>query len=209
MARKARVWWPGACYHIMCRGNHRHDIFRDDEDKEVYRSILGQVKLTHPYILHSYCLMTNHVHLQIETKDLAPGPIMKMINMKYAIYFNKKYRYIGQLLQGRFRAETIESDEYFLTINRYIHLNPVKAGMVEHPLEYRWSSCREYFADSPNPLIEKQRTLGYFSEPQLEHFKEYLENGISGLVKISEAMWESLLKEDEEDNGVNESEEIR
>jgi hypothetical protein len=145
----------------------------------------------------------------METKDLAPGQIMKMINMKYAIYFNKKYRFIGQLLQGRFRAEIIESDEYFLAINRYIHLNPVKAGMVEHPMEYRWSSCRDYFVDPPSPLIVKQKTLNYFSEPRLGHFKEYLENGISGIVQISEALWESLLKEDEEDNGVNESEGIQ
>lgn len=206
MARKARVWWPGACYHIMCRGNHRHDIFRDDEDREVYISILRQVKASQPYILHSYCLMTNHVHLQIETKDIAPGTIMKMINMKYAIYFNKKYRFVGQLMQGRYRDELINSDEYFLTISRYIHLNPVKANMVEHPIEYRWSSCKEYFTDTHNPLIEKTKTLAYFSEPQLENYKNYLEYGISGQIQISEAMWESLLKEDEEANGIDESE---
>lgn len=209
MARKARVWWPGACYHIMCRGNHRHDIFRDDEDREVYISILRQVKSTHPYILHSYCLMTNHVHLQIETKDLAPGSIMKMINMKYTIYFNKKYRFIGQLMQGRYRDELISSDEYFLTINRYIHLNPVKAGIVEHPLEYRWSSCKEYFTDIQNPLVKKDKTLAYFSEPRVENYKNYLEHGISGKIQISEAIWESLLKEDEEINSIDEGEGIR
>lgn len=199
MARKSRVWWPGAIYHIMCRGNHRQNIFRDDEDREVYRSILRQVKLTHPFILHAYCLMTNHVHLQIETGDLATGPIMKLINMKYSIYFNKKYHFVGQLLQGRYRAELIDGDEYFLTINRYIHLNPVKAGMVTHPLEYPWSSCREYFDDPPNPFITKEKTLAYFTEPRLERYREYLENGISGQIRISEAIWETLLQEDEEE----------
>jgi len=208
MPRKSRVWWPGAIYHIMCRGNHRHNIFRDDEDSQVYISVLRQVKATHPFILHSYCLMTNHVHLQIETKDISLSTIMKMINMKYAIYFNKKYHFIGQLMQGRFRSELIENDEYFLTINRYIHLNPVKAKMVDHPLEYQWSSCREYFENPNNPLVEKEKTLGYFSEPRLDRYKEYLEKGISGQVKISEAMWESLLKEDEEANGVEVKEEI-
>ncbi len=202
MARKPREWWPGAIYHIMSRGNHRHNIFRDDEDRQVYLSILRQVKHTHPYILHSYCLMTNHVHLQIETIDLPPGSIMKMINMKYAIYFNKKYHFIGQLMQGRFRSETITSDEYFLAINRYIHLNPVKAAMVEHPLEYRWSSCKEYFVDSPEPLIEKQKTLNYFSEPKLDNFRQFLEKGSSGSHKISDEMWEALLKEDEIDDVV-------
>src|SRR5665648_1196779 len=102
MARKARIWWPGATYHVMCRGNHQHEIFRDDEDREVYLSVLRQVQSTHPYILHTYCLMTNHVHLQLETKEVKLGAIMKMINMKYAIYFNKKYHFVGQLLQGRY-----------------------------------------------------------------------------------------------------------
>ncbi|MGI6120411.1 MAG: hypothetical protein ACOYIB_07595 [Desulfosporosinus sp.] len=111
-------------------------------------------------------------------------------------------------MQGRFKSELIENDQYFLTINRYLHLNPVKAKMVEHPLEYRWSSCREYFEKSTNPLIKKEKTLGYFPEPKLERYKEYLEKGISGHIKISEAMWESLLKKDEEANQVDEKEEI-
>jgi putative transposase len=208
VARKPRAWWPGATYHIMCRGNHRHDIFRDDEDREVYWSVLCQVKITHPYILHSYCLMTNHVHLQLETKDIPPGTIMKMINMKYAIYFNKKYRFVGQLLQGRYRSEIINTDEYFLAISRYIHLNPVKAGMVTFPLDYPWSSCRKYFSEMPNLLVDVQKTLGYFSEPKRERFKAYLERGINEEIQISEAMWESLLKEDEEVNPVEEEGEV-
>jgi putative transposase len=209
MARKPRPWWPGAIYHIMCRGNHRHEIYRDDEDRQVYRSVLSQVKLTHPFIIHSYCMMTNHVHLQLETKDIPLGTIMKMINMKYAIYFNKKYHFVGQLMQGRFRSEIIDTDEYFLAISRYIHLNPVKAKMVANPLDYKWSSCREYFMELPVTLVETQKTLGYFSQPARERYKEYLEEGISGTVRVNEAMWESLLREDEEDNPQMENEEVQ
>ena len=69
MARKVRVWWPGATYHVMCRGNHQHEIYRDDEDREVYLSVLRQVQITQPYILHTYCLMTNHVHLKTFSLD--------------------------------------------------------------------------------------------------------------------------------------------
>jgi putative transposase len=145
---------------------------------------------------------------ETETIDISLSQILKMITMKYAIFFNKKYHFVGQLMQGRFKSELIENDQYFLTINRYLHLNPVKAKMVEHPLEYRWSSCREYFEKSTNPLIKKEKTLGYFPEPKLERYKEYLEKGISGHIKISEAMWESLLKKDEEANQVDEKEEI-
>ncbi|MHB1407251.1 MAG: transposase [Desulfitobacteriaceae bacterium] len=197
MARKKRMWWPGAIYHIMCRGNHRHDIFRDDEDREVYRSVLSQVKLIHSFVLHSYCLMTNHIHLQIETQDIDTGQIMKRINMKYAIYFNKKYRFVGQLMQGRYNSEVIDNNDYFLAVNRYIHLNPVKAGIVEHPLEYRWSSCKEYFSGNSN-LIKTDKTLAYFNQPQLERYREFLESGISGTIEISQSMWEKLIRDDEE-----------
>ena len=177
MARKCRVWWPGAIYHVMCRGNHQHEIFRDDEDRQVYLSVLRQVQVTHPYILHTYCLMTNHVHLQIETKVVDISTIMKMINMKYAIYFNKKYRFVGQLLQGRYRSEIIDNDSYFLATNRYILLNPVKANMVEQPLEYQWSSCRFYFKEFPESIVEKDKVLGYFGEPKILRYQAFLEKG--------------------------------
>ncbi|MHB1407768.1 MAG: hypothetical protein ACYCV0_19540, partial [Desulfitobacteriaceae bacterium] len=113
--------------------------------------------------------------------------------------------FVGQLMQGRFRSELITTDEYFLTINRYIHLNPVKAAIVEHPLDYRWSSCQDFFIERPNFLIEKEKTLAYFSAPQLERYRIFLEKGISDSYKISEPMWEALLQEDEE-NSVEESE---
>lgn len=178
MARKARIWWPGATYHVMCRGNHKNEIFRDDKDREVYLNILRQVQLTLPFTLHTYCLMTNHVHLQIETKESTLSSIMKMINMKYAIYFNKKNNIIGQLLQGRYRSEIIDTDNYFLATNRYILLNPVKAGVVEHPLDYPWSSWRAYFEELPNPMVEKEKILGYFGVPPFERYQTFLEKGI-------------------------------
>lgn len=193
MARKARVWWPGATYHVMCRGNHQHQIYRDDEDREVYLSVLRQVQITQPYILHTYCLMTNHVHLQIETKDSALSTIMKMINMKYAIYFNKKYHFVGQLLQGRYRSEIIDDDGYFLATNRYIHLNPVKAGMVEHPLEFPWSSCRAYFEELLNPIVEKKKVLGYFGEPKIQRYQAFLEKGICQTVEGAGTLPERLM----------------
>ncbi|HZK54281.1 MAG TPA: transposase [Desulfosporosinus sp.] len=193
MARKARIWWPGATYHVMCRGNHQHEIFRDDEDREVYLSVLRQVQSTHPYILHTYCLMTNHVHLQLETKEVKLGAIMKMINMKYAIYFNKKYHFVGQLLQGRYRSEMIDNDRYFLAINRYIHLNPVKANMVERPLEYAWSSCQTYFAELPNLLVEKGKILGHFGEPQILRYQAFLEKGICHTVEDAGTLPERLM----------------
>ena len=151
MPRKNRVWYPGAVYHIMCRGNHRQEIYRDEEDRLFFHTTLKEVKENTPYILHSYCLMTNHFHLQIETGDINISQVMKRINMLYAIYFNKKYNFVGHLFQGRYRSELIETMPYHLGISRYIHLNPVRANIVERPALYQWSSYKTYMIPLRKP----------------------------------------------------------
>lgn len=178
MARKKRVWWPGASYHIMSRGNHRLEIFRDDEDRYVYLSMLAQVKDRHPFKLHAYCLMSNHVHFQLETIETDPGKIMKLLTMKYAIFFNKKYRFVGQLMQGRFQAEAIEDDRYYLALNRYIHLNPVKAGIVPHPRDYQWSSYNVYMEGIKPSPVDIVKTLGYFTDPKITRFEQFTVGGL-------------------------------
>jgi hypothetical protein len=137
--------------------------------------------------------MTNHVHLQIETKESTLSTIMKMINMKYAIYFNKKYHFVGQLLQGRYKSEIIDDDGYFLATHRYIHLNPVKADMVERPLEFPWSSCRAYFEEVLNPLVETEKVLGYFGEPKIQRYQAFLEKGICQSVERAGTLPERLM----------------
>ena len=149
-------------YHIMCRGNHRHDIYRDDEDRQFYIQVLKEASKYYPYLLHSYCLMTNHVHLQIETLGMDISQVMKRINMLYAIYFNKKYSFVGHLFQGRYRAELIEKDTYVLETSRYIHLNPVRANMVEHPQDYPWSSYAIYMEGEDHPLVTTGKILSFF-----------------------------------------------
>ncbi|MGE5454962.1 MAG: transposase, partial [Methylocystaceae bacterium] len=137
MPRKPRIWFPGAIYHITCRGNHQSDIFRDDTDRFELLNILDETQHKFPYKLHGYCFMSNHVHLHIETIDVNIGQIMKKINMSYAMHFNYRYQFIGHLFQDRYRAELIDSDEYNLTASRYIHLNPVRANIVEKPIDYQ------------------------------------------------------------------------
>ncbi len=178
MARKSRVWWPGADYHIMCRGNRRSDIFMDEIDRKVFLRMLAQVKEKHPFILHAYCLMSNHVHFHLETIDTDPGKIMKLLNMKYAIFFNNKYHLEGHLMQGRFRAEIVTNDRYFLALNRYIHLNPVVAGIVLHPKDYRWSSYNAYVDGKFSFLVNTKKTLGYFPNPKISNFEEFTVAGI-------------------------------
>ena len=126
----------------------------------------------------AYCLMSNHVHFQLETIETDPGKIMKLLNMKYAIFFNKKYRFVGQLMQGRFQAEVIEDDRYFLALNRYIHLNPVKASIALHPKDYQWSSYNVYMEGIEPSPVDTVKTLGYFNDPKISRFEQFTVGGL-------------------------------
>lgn len=176
MPRKKRVWYPGAVYHIMTRGNRRSDVFKDEEDYQVYLTVLRQTMEKYTYILYTYCLMTNHIHLQIETKDIEIWKIMGYINSNYTKYFNNKYNVVGHLFQGRYRAELIESDAYNLQTSRYIHLNPVKASMVDVPLEYKWSSYGVYMGQAKSEIVTDEKILSYFKDNSRQLYKNYVES---------------------------------
>jgi len=175
MARKLRVWYPGAMYHITSRGNRRAALFYDDFDKKSYLEILEEARVYYPFHLHSYCLMTNHIHLQLETIDHHPQYIMKMLNSRYALYFNKRHRLVGHVFQGRYGAELIETVDYQLEVSRYIHMNPIEAEMVTKPEEYPWSSYRAYILEKKNPYITTEKILGYFKEPKKEKYRKFVE----------------------------------
>ncbi|MCZ0703017.1 REP element-mobilizing transposase RayT [Natronobacillus azotifigens] len=131
MPRKKRIWFTGAKYHITSRGIRRTSLFFDDDDRLEYLRLLKQTKLLHPFILHTYCLMTNHIHLHIETIDHPTGTIMKYLHSQYATYFNHKYHYSGHVFESRYGSELLDSVEYELEVNKYIHLNPLRANMVQ------------------------------------------------------------------------------
>jgi len=175
MSRKHRVWYPGAIYHITARGNRRLSIFHHPDDYEVYLKILADVQSMYPFLLHSYCLMTNHLHLQIETTNFHIKEIMKELHSRYAVYFNKKYGYVGHVFQGRYGAELIKKDRYFLEVSRYIHRNPLEAKMVKDLSSYRWSSYPSYLHLVENQMISLQKTLQYFPEPRMQHYKQFVE----------------------------------
>ncbi|MBY0097314.1 transposase [Mesobacillus maritimus] len=175
MSRKHRIWYPGAKYHITSRGNRRAAIFYDDFDHQAYLEILEEVRNYFPFQLHSYCLMTNHLHLQIETIHHHPKEIMKMLNSQYAMHFNKRHHLVGHVFQGRYGAEIIETAEYFLEVSRYIHLNPVEANMVKNPHDYTWSSYSAYISNDLNPHITTSKILSHFPEPQKESYRKYVE----------------------------------
>ena len=144
MARPLRIQYPGAFYHVMSRGNEQKEIFKSRRDREQFLGYLETATTRYGAVFHSYCLMNNHYHLLLETPEGNLSQIMRHINGAYTTYFNTKRKRAGHLFQGRFKAILIEADEYALELSRYIHLNPVRAGMVETPVTYEWTSYSAY-----------------------------------------------------------------
>lgn len=141
MARLPRFDIPGQPQHVIQRGNNRSAIFADEEDYEFYLKKLGDACQKHQCDLHAYVLMTNHVHLLLTPHAKGGiGKVMQMLGRYYVQYFNYRYSRTGTLWEGRYKASVIDSEQYLLTCSRYIELNPVRAGMVEHPRDYLWSS---------------------------------------------------------------------
>ena len=141
MSRRKRMYLSGYTYHVVQRGNNRKPCFFEDEDYQTYLQLMGETAHRYANALHAYCLMTNHVHLLITQRDL-PGisKLMQVLGSRYAQLMNKKYGRTGTLWEGRHKASIVETDRYLLTCYRYIELNPVRAGMVGRPADYRWSS---------------------------------------------------------------------
>ncbi len=119
-------------------------MFEDEDDYQSFLEGICRAKELYPFRIHSMCLMTNHVHLLIETGDVELWKIMQRILHPYAMNYNRKYHFSGHLFEGRYKACLIEDDSYFLEVSRYIHLNPVKAGMVGKPADYEYSSFGIY-----------------------------------------------------------------
>lgn len=162
MARKKRVWYPGAQYHVMTRGNRRTNIFKTTDDFHEYLMILFDTKLKYPFKLYAYCLMDNHIHLHIKTEKVKLSRIMQQVNTMYSRYFNEEYNLVGHTFQGRYVAELIETDAYMLQTNRYIHNNPVKAKIVKYPQDYKWSSYPSYVYGIDGHLVDHKEFLQRF-----------------------------------------------
>ena len=192
MARQLRVEYAGAFYHITSRGNERKRIFWADEDREEFKGILQRTKERYGYLLHAYVLMDNHYHLLMETPHANIKQAMQNINTSYTVYANRKHGRAGHLFQGRYKAFIVDKENYLLELSRYIHLNPVKAGMVEKPEDYLWSSYRDYiYGDRKGALSEVDDTLFLFSRRRAVaalRYREFVNAGIGKESPIKEAV---------------------
>ena len=196
MVTPRRIWFSGASYHVTARGNHRNDIFRDESDLGMYL-ILVKENLKYyekyNYELISYCLMTNHVHLQIRANEKEVTDLIRRLHSMYSRYFNKKYNYIGHLWQDKYFSELIEDDKQMLETSRYIHLNPVRANMVKKPEEYIWSSFSMYIGISKEDIINSNRILSYFQRgDQRNLYKAFVESGIKTKYEEEESVVDGI-----------------
>ncbi|MBO1223308.1 MAG: transposase [Candidatus Scalindua sediminis] len=183
MARPLRLEFKGAFYHVTSRGNLRDKIFFDDKDREKFLEILRRTKERYVYVLHSYALMENHYHLFLETPRANVSQIMQNINTSYTVYINKKHKRFGHLFQGRFKGIIVDKETYLIVLSRYIHLNPVRAGIVKNPEDYKWTSYRKYIGvyNGKDSIVDAAETLSYFSKTKtaaIKAYREFVEEGI-------------------------------
>jgi len=175
MARPLRIEYPGAFYHITARGNEQKDIFRDDKDRERFLQYLETAAGRYQAVIHVYCLMGNHYHLLLSTPEGNLSQIMRHINGGYTTWFNKRHNRYGHLFQGRYKAILVDADPYAGELSRYIHLNPVRAGMVRQPDHYQWSSYSSYSGKAKPPRwLTADWLLQYFGKKPSDAKKAYV-----------------------------------
>jgi len=183
MGRALRIVDKGLIYHVINRGNAKQPVFLDEEDFEKYVKLLKRFKEKYSFKLYHYVLMNNHFHLLLETTGEGTiSRIMQGITLAHTRYFNHKYRSVGHTWQGRFKSPIIERDTYLLECARYIELNPVRAGLVKNPAEYKWSSYRYYAFGENNELVDEDplyRTFGSNVALRQRRYQEFVNEGIS------------------------------
>lgn len=173
MARKPRIHYTGACYHVMLRGNGGQDIFKEDADRTKLLLLLQENVERFSCRVHAFCLMSNHIHLAIQVGEIPLSRIMQNVCFRYTRNFNRKHDVTGHLFQGRFKALLLDADNYLLELVRYIHLNPVRAGMLKLPENHPWSSHNTYCGDDDLPWVITDWILAHFSEYSIAAIRLY------------------------------------
>ncbi|MCF8009872.1 MAG: transposase [Clostridiales bacterium] len=172
MPRRAREKSRTGIYHIIMRGMNRQTIFEDEEDSIKFIQTLDVYQKKCKFKVYAYCLMGNHVHLLVKEGKEELGITFRRIGASYVYWYNWKYERCGHLFQDRYKSETVEDDKYFLAVLRYIHQNPIKAGLVKELADYPWSSYREYI-NQKNKLTETDFALGLFSNNKAKAVEEF------------------------------------
>ena len=174
MARPLRIEYPGAYYHLINRGLERRDTFRHLKDYEYFLGLLERIKEKYGIVVHAFCLMPNHYHLFIQTPQGNLSKAMRQLDGNHTQKFNKRYKRVGPLFQGRYKAVLIDADSYSLQLVKYIHLNPVKAKLVQKPEEYQFSSYASYTGKSKIPVyLNIKWLLSQYANSKNKAIKEF------------------------------------
>lgn len=168
MGRKPRIHFRGACYHVILRGNNRQRIFQDEFDHMRFLFLVAEGVERFDHRLHAFCLMPNHVHLAIEVSSVPLSKIAHNFGFRYAQSFNRKYARRGHLFENRYLGGLVETDGGMMRLVRYIHLNPVRAGMTQSAPAFRWSSCAAYLGRENVAWLTTDRVLSLFSPAEEE-----------------------------------------
>jgi putative transposase len=176
MARHPRLNLPGVPVHVIQRGNNRNACFFVDTDRELYLTLLGSAARQHDCAIHAYVLMPTHVHLLV-TPAAGDGvaAMMQQLGRRYVRIFNDVHQRTGTLWEGRYKAAMIDSERYLLTCQRYVELNPVRAGLADSPSAFRWSSHRHYVHGFRNPLINAHEVFCSLAREDVARREAYLE----------------------------------
>ena len=185
MTRPLRLEFPGALYHVTSRGNRRNPIYRDDADRRAWLDVLGRVCERHHFIIHSFCQMTNHYHLLVETVEANLSQGMRRLNGVYTQHFNWRHSVVGHLFQGRYKAILVQKQSYLLELSRYIVLNPLRAKLVSSLDDWQWSS--HYFVGqeySPS-WLDRDRLLSRFGDGHTAAVSAYQAFVLAGVGRAS------------------------
>ncbi len=199
MGRPLRIEYPGAFYHVTARGNEQREIYRGRADCERFLDYLASASERYGAVIHVWCLMGNHYHLLMETPEGNLSQVMRHINGAYTNYFNTKRKRAGHLFQGRYKAILVDRDAYALELSRYIHLNPVRAGMSQRPEEHLWSSYRNYIGQKDAPgWLYRGEIMGHFGSDE-RRYRAFVEDGLAqeGTSPLADALASTILGREE------------
>ena len=175
MARPLRLEFENAVWHLTARGNEQRDIYRDDVDREHFLLLLSESVIRFGWKLFAWVLMSNHYHLVLQTPQPNLSRGMHWLNGRYAQWFNRRHGRSGHLFQGRFHGKVVEKESYLFTVARYVVLNPVRAGLIGHPAEWRWSSYRQTAGiDVPDAWLAVEDLLADVAGSAAQRCKEYV-----------------------------------
>lgn len=176
MARPLRIELSGGLYHVTSRGDGREDIYLDDEDREAWLEVFGQVCERFNWVCHAWCQMTNHYHFVIETPEANLAQGMRQLNGVYTQRFNRTHSRVGHVFQGRYKAILVERDSYLLELARYVVLNPLRARMIKRLESWPWSSYRATCNQAPCPKwLQTDWILGQFGQRRASAIARYIQ----------------------------------